>query len=71
MKNPTYADAQAVAAEVMRRFDAGEFDVAHLAYSNFRSVLVQEPIGRADHPGQAARRQRRRRAGVAVGRGRI
>jgi F-type H+-transporting ATPase subunit gamma len=43
MKSPTYADAQAVAAEVMRRFEAGEFDVAHLAYSNFRSVLAQEP----------------------------
>jgi F-type H+-transporting ATPase subunit gamma len=43
MKNPAYADAQAVAMEVMRRFDAGEFDVAHLAYSNFRSVLAQEP----------------------------
>jgi F-type H+-transporting ATPase subunit gamma len=43
MKNPTYSDAQAVAAEVMRRFEAGEFDVAHLAYSNFRSVLAQEP----------------------------
>jgi F-type H+-transporting ATPase subunit gamma len=43
MKNPAYADAQAVAAEVMRRFEAGEFDVAHLAYSNFRSVLAQEP----------------------------
>ena len=43
MKNPTYPDAQAIAAEVMRRFDAGEFDVAHLAYSNFRSVLAQEP----------------------------
>jgi F-type H+-transporting ATPase subunit gamma len=43
MKSPTYAHAQAVAAEVMRRFDAGEFDVAHLAFSNFRSVLVQEP----------------------------
>ena len=43
MKNPTYADAQAVASEVMRRFDNGEFDVVHLAYSNFRSVLAQEP----------------------------
>jgi F-type H+-transporting ATPase subunit gamma len=43
MKNPTYADAQAIAAEVMRRFEAGDFDVAHLAYSNFRSVLAQEP----------------------------
>ncbi|GLR46638.1 F0F1 ATP synthase subunit gamma [Sphingomonas astaxanthinifaciens] len=44
MKNPAYADAQAVAAEVMRRFEAGQFDVAHLAYSNFRSVLTQEPV---------------------------
>ncbi len=43
MKNPTYADAQAVASEVMRRFENGEFDVVHLAYSNFRSVLAQEP----------------------------
>jgi F-type H+-transporting ATPase subunit gamma len=43
MKNPTYADAQAIAAEVMRRFEGGDFDVAHLAYSNFRSVLAQEP----------------------------
>jgi F-type H+-transporting ATPase subunit gamma len=43
MKNPAYADAQAIAAEVIRRFDSGEFDVAHLAYSNFKSVLTQEP----------------------------
>ena len=43
MKNPAYADAQAIAAEVIRRFEAGEFDVAHLAYSNFKSVLTQEP----------------------------
>ncbi|MFC7537534.1 F0F1 ATP synthase subunit gamma [Sphingomonas sp. GCM10030256] len=43
MKNPTYADAQAVAAEVMERFENGQFDVAHLAYSNFKSVLAQEP----------------------------
>ncbi|GAA4038332.1 F0F1 ATP synthase subunit gamma [Sphingomonas rosea] len=43
MKAPTYADAQAIAAEITRRFEAGEFDVAHLAYSNFKSVLSQEP----------------------------
>jgi F-type H+-transporting ATPase subunit gamma len=43
MKNPTYADAQAIAAEVTRRFETGEFDIVHLAYSNFRSVLAQEP----------------------------
>ena len=43
MKNPAYAHAQAIAAEVMRRFEGGDFDVVHLAYSNFRSVLAQEP----------------------------
>ena len=43
MKNPTYADAQAIAAEIMERFETGQFDVAHLAYSNFKSVLAQEP----------------------------
>jgi len=43
MKNPTYAEAQKVADDIIDRFDAGQFDVAHLAYSTFRSVLVQEP----------------------------
>jgi F-type H+-transporting ATPase subunit gamma len=43
MKNPTYADAQAIAAEVMHRFNSGQHDIVHLAYSNFRSVLAQEP----------------------------
>ncbi len=43
MKNPSYAEAQAIAAEIIERFDSGQFDVAHLAYSNFRSVLAQEP----------------------------
>ena len=43
MKNPAYTDAQAIAAEIMSRFEAGQFDVAHLAYSNFKSVLLQEP----------------------------
>ncbi|URD61518.1 F0F1 ATP synthase subunit gamma [Sphingomonas sp. KRR8] len=43
MKNPSYADAQAIAAEVMHRFNSGQCDIVHLAYSNFRSVLAQEP----------------------------
>ena len=43
MKTPGYAHAQAITAEVLRRFEAGEFDVAHLAYSNFKSVLTQDP----------------------------
>jgi F-type H+-transporting ATPase subunit gamma len=43
MKAPAYADAQAIADDIIDRFDSGQFDVAHLAYSEFKSVLVQEP----------------------------
>ena len=43
VKNAAFAEAQAIAADLIRRFDAGEFDVAHLVFSNFRSALVQEP----------------------------
>ncbi len=42
-KAQQFAEAQAIAAEVIRRFEAGEFDVAELFFSRFRSVLVQEP----------------------------
>ena len=43
MKNPTYSDAQAIAEDILDRFESGQFDVAHLAYSTFQSALVQEP----------------------------
>ena len=43
MKNPGYENAQAIADEVIDRFESGRFDVAHLAYANFKSTLVQEP----------------------------
>jgi F-type H+-transporting ATPase subunit gamma len=45
VKRVAYADAQRVAEEVLRRFDAGEFDVAHLFYSRFQSVIAQIPTG--------------------------
>lgn len=38
-----FADARAYADDLVARFEAGEFDVAHLFYSNFKSVLTQEP----------------------------
>lgn len=44
MKNPTYEVAQAIADEIVDRFESGRFDVAHLAFANFRSTLVQEPV---------------------------
>ncbi len=52
------ADARAVADDVIARFEAGEFDVAHLFYARFQSALVQEPIGRQIIP-VATRRERR------------
>jgi F-type H+-transporting ATPase subunit gamma len=38
-----YANAQAIASKVLARFEAGEFDVATLFYSRFRSVISQVP----------------------------
>jgi len=43
IKSVTFADAKAVADDITARFEAGEFDVAHLFFSRFRSALVQEP----------------------------
>ncbi len=43
VKKITYADAQRVGEDLIRRFDAGEFDVAHLFFSRFETVLTQTP----------------------------
>jgi len=46
IKNVAFADAKAITDDVIARFEAGEFDVAHLFYARFQSALVQEPVGR-------------------------
>ena len=38
-----FTDARGYADDLIARFEAGEFDVAHLFFSNFKSVLTQEP----------------------------
>src|SRR3954463_13281511 len=43
MKAPSYADAQAIAKDIIDRYQTDGVDVVHLAYANFRSTLVQEP----------------------------
>jgi F-type H+-transporting ATPase subunit gamma len=43
MKAPSYADAQAIAKDIVDRYVTDGIDVVHLAYANFRSTLVQEP----------------------------
>src|SRR5260221_3099893 len=44
IKNPSYANAQAIAKDIVDRYVTDGIDVVHLAYANFRSTLVQEPV---------------------------
>ncbi len=43
VKRLGYSNAQDIAKEVLKRFDAGEFDVAKIYYSVFESVISQKP----------------------------
>ncbi|KLI63207.1 F0F1 ATP synthase subunit gamma [Aurantiacibacter marinus] len=38
-----FAEAEGIAADLIARFEAGEFDIAHLVYPIFQSALVQNP----------------------------
>jgi F-type H+-transporting ATPase subunit gamma len=44
IKYPSYANAQAIAKDIVDRYVTDGIDVVHLAYANFRSTLVQEPV---------------------------
>ena len=39
----TYNDARRVGDDLLKRFDEGEYDVAHLFFSRFENVLTQKP----------------------------
>ena len=43
VKRVSYEDAARIARKILDRFDAGEFDVARLYYSEFESVISQKP----------------------------
>ena len=43
VKRVGYANAQTIAEDILARFDAGDFDVATLFYSEFQSVISQVP----------------------------
>lgn len=45
IKRVAYDDAAGIATDVLRRFEAGEFDIATLYYNEFQSVLTQVPTG--------------------------
>ena len=46
VKRVGYDNAQTIAAEVLKRFDAEEFDVATLFFNRFQSVISQIPTAR-------------------------
>jgi F-type H+-transporting ATPase subunit gamma len=43
MKTIGFTEAKAIATQLLGLFEAGEFDVAHLFYSRFRSAIAQIP----------------------------
>jgi F-type H+-transporting ATPase subunit gamma len=45
IKQVSFADAQAIAADIIDRYSTDGIDVVHLFYARFRSALVQEPVG--------------------------
>ncbi|MBB3474781.1 F0F1 ATP synthase subunit gamma [Sphingomonas sp. BK345] len=45
VKTVAFDDAKAIADDLIARYTAGEFDVAHLFYAKFQSALVQQPVG--------------------------
>ncbi|HEX9947738.1 MAG TPA: F0F1 ATP synthase subunit gamma, partial [Allosphingosinicella sp.] len=45
MKFASFADAQAIANDLVERYQTDGVDVVHLFYARFQSALVQEPVG--------------------------
>ena len=43
VRTPGFEEAEAIADDLIERFDEGQFDVAHLVYPTFKSALAQEP----------------------------
>ncbi|MGN6497557.1 MAG: F0F1 ATP synthase subunit gamma [Tsuneonella sp.] len=43
VREPGYAEAERIVAELMEMYESGKFDVAHLFFSKFKSALTQEP----------------------------
>ncbi len=43
VRTPGFAEAEAIANELIALFDAGKFDVAHLIFPTFKSALAQDP----------------------------
>jgi F-type H+-transporting ATPase subunit gamma len=52
VKRVGYVQAQAIAKDILQRFDADEFDVATLFFNRFQSVIAQIPTAQQIIPAQ-------------------
>ncbi len=52
VKRIGYSDAAGIAADVLKRFDADEFDVATIFYAAFQSVIAQTPTAQQIIPAE-------------------
>ena len=43
VRTPGFDEAEAIADDLIERFEKGEFDIAHLVYPVFKSALAQDP----------------------------
>ena len=43
VREPGYAEAEKITAELVGYYDDGKFDIAHLFFSRFKNALTQEP----------------------------
>ena len=66
VREPGYAEAEAIATELLELFDAGKFDVAHLFYSRFQSALAQIPTQQQIIPVPAPKAEAPVAGGAAV-----
>ncbi|MGD9812748.1 MAG: F0F1 ATP synthase subunit gamma [Sphingobium sp.] len=43
VRNPGFAEAEAIAAQLVEMYEAGAYDIAHLIFPQFKSALAQDP----------------------------
>ena len=60
-----FVNAEDISRRILDLFEAGEFDVCTMYFSEFKSVISQIPTPLQLIPAKAARRRRRRRYAAA------
>ena len=66
VREPGYAEAEKIAAELVGYYDEGKFDLAHLFFSTFKNALTQDPTEQQIIPVPAPKLEATAVAGAAV-----